>query len=91
VVGDGAVDVDRVDVGVLQQVVEVGVPLVDLVAVAHLVHFRLVAAADGVHLGVGVVLVDRDELRPEAQSDDRDAHLAGHGWLLRRLIRMCYG
>ena len=34
-----------------------------------------VAAADGVHLGVGVRLVDGDELGPEAEADDGDPDL----------------
>jgi len=37
-----------------------------------------VPAADGVHLGVGVVLVDRDELRAETEADDRHTDLVRH-------------
>src|SRR5262249_42716551 len=43
------------------------------------VQFRRVAATDGVHLGVGVGLVDGNELGTEAEADDGDADLLV-GW-----------
>src|SRR5262249_52363002 len=79
-VGDGRVDVDGVHVRVFEQLVEAGVPLGDAVAVADFVQLGLVAATDGVHLGVRVGLVDRDELGPEPQPDDRHANVVGQRW-----------
>src|SRR5262249_28955849 len=75
VVGDRRVDVDGVDVGVFEEVVDAGVaaPYAELVAAP--VELGLVTAADGDHLGVGVRLVGGDELGPEVESDDGDANL----------------
>jgi hypothetical protein len=70
VVGDGGVDVDGVDGGVLEQVTIVGVSSLDAVAIAALVQPLAVAAADRADFGAGVVLIDRDELGSEAQPDD---------------------
>ncbi len=78
VIGDRRVDVNGVYVGVLEQLVVAGVALGDFVAIADLVHFGLVAAADGVHLGVGMGLVNGDKLGSEAQPDDRHAYFSGH-------------
>src|SRR4029079_12778929 len=78
VVGDGAVDVDGVDVRVFQQLGVIGVALGDLELVAGRVELLPVAPADGGHLGVGVGLKDGDELRPKPQSDDGDANLLAH-------------
>ena len=75
---------DGVDVRVFEQLVVVGVARLDAELVAALVEFRLVAPADGVHLGVRMVLVDGNELGPEAEADDGDADfLVGwHAWVL---------
>src|SRR5262249_28203624 len=81
VVGDGRVDVDGVDVGIFQQVVEAGVADLDAEAVAALVEGLLVAAADGDPFGGGGLLVAGDELGAEAEADDGDADLVAgrHG------------
>ena len=53
----------------------VGVARLDAEAVAALVELFLVASADGVHLGIRVALIDRDELGAEAEADDGDTDL----------------
>src|SRR5262249_2969897 len=75
VVGDGRVDVDGIDGRVLQQLVVVGVAGLDAELVPDLVEALLVATADGGHLGVGVGLVDGNELGAETKADDGDANL----------------
>ena len=45
--------------------------VVDAERVADLVQLLFVPLADGVHVGVGMGLIDRNELRPETQADDR--------------------
>ncbi len=86
VVGDGRVDVHGVDRGVLEHVFVAGVASLDAETVAALVQLGLVAAANGGQLGVGVCLVDGDELGAETEPDDADADLAtgSHGRLLAR-------
>ena len=71
-----------VSVDECRQVVEAGVPPGDAELVPHPVQPGLVPPADGVHLGVRVGLVDRDELGPEPQPDDRDSHSLRHVPLL---------
>ena len=77
VVGDRAIDVDGVDVGVFEQVAVVGVAGLDIEAVADFVEAFLVAPADGRDVGAWVVLIDGDEFGSEAEADDGDA-----GWLV---------
>jgi hypothetical protein len=72
---DRRVDVDGVDVRILQQVLVARVAGGDAEAVAARVELFLVPPADRVHLGIGVTLIDRDELGAEAESDERDANL----------------
>ena len=67
---DGGIDVDRIDIRVLEQVFEAGVTLFDAVLVADLVQLFLGALADGVHVGVGMALVNGDEFRSEPEADD---------------------
>src|SRR5215831_11785865 len=75
VVGNRRVDVDGVDVGVAEEVVEIGIAGLDAEAVAALIQLGPVAAANGVHFGVGMSLVDGNELRAEAEANDGDAYL----------------
>ena len=75
VVGDGRVDVDGVDLGIGQHVVELRVALGDAERVAQLVELLLAALADGVHLGLRMVLIDGNELGPKTQTHDRHANL----------------
>ena len=70
VVRNRAVDVDEVDVGVRQHLLVLGVSLGDLEGVGHLIHLGLIAAANGHDLGLRMPLIDRNELRTEAQTDN---------------------
>src|SRR5258706_11225338 len=71
-----AVDMNEVNLRVLQDVVEIGVALGDAEVIRDLIELSLVTLADGIHVGIGVLLVDRDELRAKTQTDDRDVDLA---------------
>ena len=80
VVGDGRVDVDRVDFRVCEHFLVGRVALGDAVAIADLLQLGGVALADGGDLRVRVGEVNRDELRAEAEAGQRDADFLGaHG------------
>ena len=49
----------------------VGEPLLDTILIGNLVQVLLVALADCYDLGVGMALVNRNELGSETESDDR--------------------
>jgi hypothetical protein len=68
----GRVDVNDVDVRVGEHLFIFGVTDVDSVRVADFVEFRLGALADGVHFGIRVTLVNRDEFGAEFEPDDTD-------------------
>jgi hypothetical protein len=74
-VGDGRIDVHEVDVRVGQHVVIAGVARVDAEGVADGVALGVRALADGVHVRLWMLLVDGDEFRAEAESDNGDTHL----------------
>src|SRR5262245_30311790 len=65
---DRRVDMHRVDVWVLEQLVVVGVSHRDAEFIAARVQFFLVATADRVHFGEWMGLIDRNELRAKPQS-----------------------
>src|SRR5258708_39921330 len=71
---------DRIDRRVLQQRAVVGVTRLDLVTLTAFIKPLAVAAANRGDFRSGIVLVDRDELGPEPQADDRHADwlVAGH-------------
>ena len=80
VVGDGCVDVDRVDAWIGEQLIVVGEPFLDAILVTDFIQLRLSALADGHHVGIRVALVDRDKLGTEAETDNRDVDgLVRHG------------
>src|SRR5690606_12699925 len=70
------IDVHRIDVRVGQQLLVAGVPRGDAETITTGIELGLVAAANRLHLGVRVPLVDRNELRAETEADDPDPHLA---------------
>ncbi len=80
VIRDRRIDVDGVDVRVAQQILVARVARRDAEPVAARVELGLVAAADGVHLGVRVPLVDRNELGAEPEPDDGNTNslVCGH-------------
>ncbi len=74
-VGNGRVDVYGVNAGILEQLVVIGVPVFDPELIATFIQLRFVAPTDGVHLGIGVSLVNGDEFSAKAQPDNGDANL----------------
>lgn len=75
---DGRVDVDRIDLGVPDQVLEALVALFHPERLPDGIQLLLRALADGVHVRQGMPLVDGDEFGTEAESDDRDVQFAAH-------------
>ncbi len=75
-ISDGAVDVHALDFRISQHGVEVGEASVDAKLVTRLVQFCLVASANRHDVSVRVSLIDRNELRPEAQADHCHLHFA---------------
>ena len=69
VIGDRAIDMNKIDVRVSQNIVVIRVPLFDLKLVTNLVHFGFVATTNGRHVRVGVGLVNWDELCTKSQSN----------------------
>ncbi len=78
VVGDRAVDVDKVDIGVGQHVFVTGVAFGDAESLADLVQFRFVAAAQGNDIRLRVCLVDGEELGAEPEANHRDIYRLLH-------------
>ena len=78
VVLDRRVDVNGVDLGVVQDLLEVGVSLGDLPAVAAFVEVFLRPSADRRDLGPRVRLVDRNKLSAKTEADDRDPGSVAH-------------
>ena len=76
VIGNGGIDVDRVEGRVFKQLVEIVVPVLHAKRVADRVQFFAGALADGVHVGAGVPLVDGNELRAKAQPNNGDVNLS---------------
>ena len=61
---------DRVDLGIPEEFVVIGVALRNAEGVLDGLEFLRVALADREEIGVGVSLIDRNELGAEAESDD---------------------
>ena len=70
VVGNRAVDVHGVDVGVVQDLLIVCISNSNVVFVASLVQALGVAPANGIHFRAGIVLINRDELGAETKANN---------------------
>ena len=70
---DRGVDVNGIDIGIFKQLRVIGESLDDTVLVGDLVQVLLVALAQGHDLGVGMALIDRDELGSKAEANDGDS------------------
>ena len=79
VIGDRGVDMDRVDLGIAEEFVVIGVALRNAEGVLDGLEFLRVALADREEIGVGVGLIDRNELGTEAEADDGDIDFL-HEW-----------
>ena len=75
---DGGIDVHRVDVRVAQEILEALVALLHAESLAHRIQLVLRALANGVHVRLGVALVNGDELGSESETDDGDVEFAAH-------------
>jgi len=78
VIRDRGVDVDRVDIGIFEEFVVVGVAPWNAKSVLNGLQFLGIALADGEEMGVGVGLVDRNKFRTEAETDDGDIYFFAH-------------
>ena len=80
VIRDGAVDVNGVDVGIVQNLLVFCVSNRNIVLVASLVQSLGIAPADGVHLSAGIILINRNELCAEAKANNghSERFLCGH-------------
>jgi len=84
-IGNGRIDVNEVHVGIGEHVLEAREAFGHAERIADFVKFLVRSLADGVHVGVGVMLINGNKLCPKAQTDDRDVDfLLGH-WCLPRL------
>ena len=72
VVGEGRVDVDEVDLAISEHVLEALVAPFDGKCVPDRIEGGFRPATDRVHVGQGMSLIDRDELRPESKTDNGD-------------------
>src|SRR5688500_172134 len=66
---------DGVNVGIFEEIVEIGVTFLDAERVADVIQLFLRALANGVHVGVGMLLINGDEFGPEPQPNDGDVNL----------------
>jgi len=73
---DGRVDMHRIDLGVLNQLLEALVAHADAVLIAEFLQLFPGALAKGIHNGIGMALVNGNKLLAEAQADDRDIQFA---------------
>src|SRR5208337_182456 len=72
VVAERRIDMDEVNVGIGQDLAEALVAAVNAERIADLVERNTRPATDRVHVCPRMPLIDGNELRPEAETDDRD-------------------
>jgi len=89
-IGNRRVDVNGLNLRVLQQLVEIVVASLHSEGIPDGVELFAGALADGVHVGVGMPLVNGDKLRAKAQPDYGDVDLAlTHASLIRVTATDC--
>jgi|TARA_B100000959_G_scaffold214078_1_gene225313 hypothetical protein len=66
--------VHRVDVRIVQYTVNAGVANIDMKRITDGIELLFISLTDGIYIRLRVFLADRDELRPEAKSDESDIH-----------------
>ncbi len=71
VIRNGRVDMHRIDLGIAQQLIIVGIAFLDPEGVLNGLQFLRVALADGHQVGVGMRLIDGNKFGAEAEADDR--------------------
>lgn len=65
---------DGIDVGVLEQIVKIGITFIDAKRVADGIQFGLGALADRIHIGVWVLLINGNEFGAETEPNDGDVN-----------------
>ena len=71
---------NEVDLGILENFVELLVSFCDPKSIANQIEIRFVASAYCINVGVWMALVDRDEFSSETEADHRDIDfLLSHG------------
>ena len=73
----------KIDVGILQHVGVLGVPLADPKLIAHLVELLLVPLTERIDVRAGQRLINRNELGPKSETDHGDVDWLAHGVFLK--------
>ena len=75
---DRAVDMHSIDIRIFQHVFKVRISLGDAKLVAAGIQSGFITTANRVHLGIRMMLINRNEFRTKTQSDNRHANLLRH-------------
>ena len=70
VIRNRRIDMHRMHVRIRQKILIGGISFFDTILVPHFIQLCAGALADGIHVGTGVALIDRDEFGPEPETDD---------------------
>src|SRR5438128_8236371 len=84
-IGDGRIDMHRIDVAVLDQLIKAGVAFGHAELIADALEAFRIALADGIHLRIRMLLKNLNEFRPESKPNDSNPDLAHGGSLLFQL------
>jgi len=85
VVGNGRIDVDGVDVWIFEQSIEVREPLFHPERIANGVQLLFCALANGVHVRLGMPLVNGNEFGPKSEAYNGHVDLSNiHHLLIKR-------
>lgn len=71
-IGNWGINMNRIHRGIFEQFRIVGVAFLDSKIITDALELVLVALADGVAIGVGMLLPERDEFCAKAEADDGD-------------------
>ena len=77
---NGRVDVHRIHRRIADEVLEGGVALLHPEGIAYRIQLVLGTLANGIHLRMGMALIDGNELGTESESDDGDVEFSAHGF-----------
>lgn len=79
-VRDGRIDVNGIDFRIFQQFAVISVSRFYVERIANGIQLFGITLADGVHVGVGMALINGNEFSPESQSDDGNVDFSlSHG------------
>ena len=81
---DRRIDVHGIHIGILDQLLEILIPLAYFILAAYLIQLLFRTLADGVHIRIGMMLINRNEFLAESESYDGDIDLVlAHGHILK--------